>query len=253
MKARPPSRRFRLLSRLFILAMVGFLLSLASAWILPDFGLRSFYMSVPHSPLLTQPGGITVHQAWSLTSTKFHHVFAYDGATRSPPSLPADARASLEEDKGRQFVRTVNIKGHAVPSYYPPEKAVWSADLRGFPFRCFWSWHADSAILNPDNRPLTNALELPGLGIGPNGVVRSIPVAPLWTGIILNTAFWASFSAVAPSLVVRLRAKIRSLIEQSRLGRGLCPSCLYPIDPETARCPECGRERFHQSPTRQRG
>jgi hypothetical protein len=62
----------------------------------------------------------------------------------------------------------------------------------------------------------------------------SVPLKPLWPGLLANTAFWA-VAIVAAGFVP---AQIRSLI---RRYRGRCPACGYDLRDELAKgCSECG-------------
>lgn len=64
---------------------------------------------------------------------------------------------------------------------------------------------------------------------------RLIPLAPLWTGLALNTACVAVPLWLAPPMT-------RALLRRLRLRRNHCPRCGYNRLglPPTAPCPECG-------------
>lgn len=225
---------------LFLFLFVGFLLSLATAWILPDVGRHSF-VGFPTSVRLPQPGDVRAMRDRTLTSTRLIYSWAYDGGTQPPPAVPADPRAFLDVVESLDFQRAKNTFVSPADTWVPPSFAAWSAELRGFPCRCLWSWRTDGTFQNAGTVSRTSALELPGFATGPGVIGYSLPITPLWTGLAVNTAFWAAVAACVPWVIRRTYAKIRQRIEQSRIDRGLCPSCLYPIEPEAARCPECGR------------
>ena len=243
----PPSARPRhwrwsgTLLKLAFLLFAGLLLSVGSAWVLPDIGRKSEY-SVKPVRWLVQPGDTLFARLESFTSTSYFYSHAYDSDTQLPPGLPTDPQAFLRSIEAQHFER--GIAGPLIqpsPTYVFPSSAEWSADLRGMPFRCLWSWRADMKFSNPQNLPRTSALELPGFATGPGVIGYSLPISPLWAGLAANTVFWSALAACVPWAVRRIRHEIRRRIEQSRIDRGLCPSCLYPIDPEVERCPECGR------------
>lgn len=61
---------------------------------------------------------------------------------------------------------------------------------------------------------------------------RSLPLMPVWSGFILNTAFYAALLW----MMVKVPGMERRAIRRSR---GLCPKCAYPIG-ESPVCTECG-------------
>jgi hypothetical protein len=63
---------------------------------------------------------------------------------------------------------------------------------------------------------------------------RPLPARPLWSGFLANTLLYALVSYVVWRATRRLY-----LWRNSRLARGLCPSCGYPAG-SSARCSECG-------------
>jgi hypothetical protein len=64
-------------------------------------------------------------------------------------------------------------------------------------------------------------------------VVDYLPTAPIWTGLILNTAFYA-LAAWAPFL------GFAAMRRYHRHRRGVCPYCAYPVATAPV-CTECGR------------
>ncbi len=225
-----------------MLLFVGFFLAVGTAWVLPNIGFRSEY-SVKNRRGLLQPGDTIVIRMVTRTSTTVGYTCAFDGGKEAPPNLPDNPSTFLSKLDALPF--EPGIAGpliHPAPTYVFPSAASWSAELRGFPFRCLWSWHADTKFLNPSNLPRSSALEIPGFATGPGVIGYSLPITPLWTGLAANTVFWAAVVACIPWAVRRIRLEIRHRIEQSRIDRGLCPTCLYPREPLVDRCPECGRQ-----------
>ncbi len=62
----------------------------------------------------------------------------------------------------------------------------------------------------------------------------SLPVRPIWSGFLLNTALYAVLAWLCMRGMVYVR-------EMMRKERGRCPACAYPMG-ESSVCSECGRE-----------
>jgi hypothetical protein len=82
------------------------------------------------------------------------------------------------------------------------------------------------------------ALELPTWIPTRQNHAPSVPIAPLWRGLLLNVACWSLAIAVP---LLALRAARRAW----RRRRGRCVECGYPLAPSGAEatCPECGTSR----------
>ena len=72
--------------------------------------------------------------------------------------------------------------------------------------------------------------------VPPNGPFAGdvLPYYPIWPGLAVNTAFYATVLWLLICVSLALRRFIR-------MKRGLCPKCTYPMG-ESAVCTECGRE-----------
>ncbi len=69
-----------------------------------------------------------------------------------------------------------------------------------------------------------------------DGIPRALPYYPIWSGLALNTAFYALLFF----FVVRIT---RGLKHARRYKRGLCPRCKYDrLFDYRVPCPECGHE-----------
>ena len=117
-------------------------------------------------------------------------------------------------------------------------------DARGFPLLSHWcSWEFQSESLpglQTDllKEPPAGGISIPGY---PNPAlplvssVRALPYYPIWSGLLLNTAFYAFiFFAVVRTT--------RAFKQSLRHARGLCPRCRYDRQHDyRLPCPECGQ------------
>ncbi len=125
-----------------------------------------------------------------------------------------------------------------------PESQWASAidDARGFPVLALWC--SRQAVEPPGRGPFTfpslaGGIDLPlrdptYVKTGRN--LRALPYYPIWSGLALNTAFYALLFFA----VVRIT---RGLKHARRYRRGLCPRCKYDrLFDYRVPCPECGHE-----------
>jgi hypothetical protein len=122
----------------------------------------------------------------------------------------------------------------------------------GWPLRALYSrtWLADDPTGLPDNVESSNGVVIrnqvatAGFLTGGRNVrittgrdVRILPLAPVWSGLIGNSA---AFAAAWWMLLVGF-SRARSLM---RTRRGRCPKCAYDLRGDLrAGCPECGWNR----------
>lgn len=110
-----------------------------------------------------------------------------------------------------------------------PPIAWWRAD--GWPFRALsaearWGWDGDDTVS-----------AVGGLLVGSDRAllrdrVRILPLQPIWRGLILDTIlFFLLWYAIF---------SIGTIRSGLRRHRGLCGRCGYKLQPEQARCSECG-------------
>jgi len=180
---------------------------------------RTTFQTVPDSVLfkrLDAPGS-TLYQEWTLSS---------DGLTFAP--LPDDPSRAFANLRAQDFAAPA-------PAGFSGNLAMileWNAEEWGWPTRCLWCWHA---------RPWNGVLIDHGLGIRlPDrqhslpGTPRFLPLMPMWTGLAINTAIFAS-----AWWLVLLACSINLILHRRR--RGQCISCGYDMRSATSGvCPECG-------------
>jgi len=118
------------------------------------------------------------------------------------------------------------------------ESFVGIDDARGFPVLALWcGWEGASAIKTDS---MVGGIQLGDTDWNGNPVnmrtVRVLPYYPIWSGLALNTVFYALVFFV----LVRLVKGTRHLL---RFRRGLCPLCKYDrVFDYRLPCPECGCE-----------
>jgi hypothetical protein len=66
----------------------------------------------------------------------------------------------------------------------------------------------------------------------------ALPLIPIPIGLIANSVVYGTCSYL---LVNVTRSCARALMQRSRIRRGVCPSCAYPLQ-AGQRCPECGQK-----------
>jgi hypothetical protein len=180
----------------------------------------------------------------------------------------------LRRDANPKEIRQYAVERHlhecgAWPSNSPPSRAVirlplWSRarsttpgrhsrlinfveDARGWPARSLVSYFDHEGSLqrrpNQSSRYVPGAAVNPVWGIrlgdtkGPSGLPRTLPLRPIWRGLLVNSLFYA----VLLWFLVLLRSRVRRLM---RRRHGLCPRCAYRLCGEFSQgCPECGWRR----------
>ncbi|MCA9290021.1 MAG: hypothetical protein KDA25_02770 [Phycisphaerales bacterium] len=106
--------------------------------------------------------------------------------------------------------------------------SVWGDDvtqvaLAGWPWRCVTSARQGAEVRG-------------GIEVG-NGIV--LPTRPIWGGILLNSAVFATAFLVVVSSVVGIRRCALRIRGSRRRVRGQCATCGHLLQ-ECARCQECG-------------
>lgn len=93
---------------------------------------------------------------------------------------------------------------------------------------------ADAKLIGSDPPASLDALTSPGKLRSWGADYRTMPIFPIWSGLLVNTALYASLVWLATfGLGIARRAK--------RTRRGRCAECGYELAGLT-KCPECGTE-----------
>lgn len=155
------------------------------------------------------------------------------------------AQALPSWSTARQPAHADRVRGlQTHPGAFPTQEDV----AVGWPFLAFHAHRAATpfALPGPSIPPKprwTNAFHLPEAKVTqPDGsrlTVRPVmPYAPLWKGVVANTAIFAASWWVVLAGVGQVPSWIRA-------GKGLCPACGYDLRTQAdAGCPECGHGRL---------
>jgi hypothetical protein len=110
-----------------------------------------------------------------------------------------------------------------------------TVDVTGLPFRCFYDWRVrvydagDAAGVAIDH-----GRWVIGSGSAPTWRAYEVSVGPVWSGLLLNTAFYGAMLYAVVSIPHSLAGLRRRLTNR-------CHPCGYRLDGLTAdACPECG-------------
>ena len=112
----------------------------------------------------------------------------------------------------------------------------------GFPMYAMRCEEWNIAVNSRSYRPVKVSLLKSGIDIGPRHQSmldrRSIPLAPIWRGFLINTLIYSGVMLIVP--LTHIPRSVRGAI---RAHRGQCPKCNYDLRglPDGAPCPECGR------------
>jgi hypothetical protein len=108
----------------------------------------------------------------------------------------------------------------------------FEVNAHGWPFLALYSWHDKGQYPASGVWRINGGLAIPRAG--KRFDARALPLLPIWSGLLIDTALFASLWA----LLVNGRQAIR---RARRTRRGHCPRCDYDLGGELASgCPECG-------------
>lgn len=185
------------------------------------------------------------------------------GAIRGLPSQEVHLSRAEAEALWHQYVGPIELGGEVQAYRYDRWIAsltmlhTWESDATGYRyagcriFRAGWPMgtaqgehHETREWSNDPFTPGRTRTRAEGIftvprRIGPIRAGQLIPIRPIWTGMVVNSLFYA-LALAAASFVVRHTRR------RARLGRRLCAECKYDLRGSMtdtgARCPECGSE-----------
>lgn len=201
------------------------LLSIAIAW-----GLKLGYLLVEqiphHGGTFDRGGELFAYSAWEglgQTSVTVEHL---------PPPMGSIVAAAIRDSS-----LDSSYTDFEVPATMVAEPDLGDCEIAtgtyGLPFRCMRSFLVASKGTAPRFEREYEQLVITR-STRPFGRVFSVPLKPLWPGLLANTVFWA-VAIVAAGVV---SAQIRAI---TRRCRGNCPACGYDLRDELAKgCSECG-------------
>ena len=212
---------------LYALAVVvsSALLSIAIAW-----GLKLGYLfveQIPHHLGTFERGGdLFMYHAWEgvgQMSVTVEHL--------PPPMGSIVAAAILDSSLDSSHT------DFEVPATIVAEPDLGQCEIAtgtyGVPFRCMRSFIVASKGTVPRLEREYEQLVITRSS-RPFGRAFSVPLKPLWPGLLANIVFWAVAIVAACFVPVPIRALIRRC-------RGRCPGCGYDLRNELAKgCSECG-------------
>lgn len=201
--------------------LLGLVVNVAVAW-----GCASFVHLYEHPLLRKSSGpGLTSEAGacWRLRKTEYFGYTLLVG------------RAILEGDRMNSHFMDYNPENVPhVPAWsqfaVPPSMRMWMGEISsGWPFHTL-SWFS---TVTPST---TTYIHRHVWSFGEYPDENYLPLAPIWSGLLLNTLFYAAILwLLIPGPFV-----LRRLI---RIKRGLCETCAYDLrGAEHDACPECGRK-----------
>ena len=134
-----------------------------------------------------------------------------------------DRYPKISGDRYRGFGRErVGLRDATAGLRRFPARDFLLRETCGWPFQSLVAWHdaADGLIATRTDR-----------AVMARGIL--LPIGPVYLGLVLGSAFYASVLWLLISGSFALRRFLRA-------RRGLCPKCAYPMG-ESAVCTECGK------------
>ncbi len=239
-------------------AVVYLLLGLATTWAVA-WGLALLPPGVPVGPFRSMIGvefGVGAHYEQGIGSARKTYRFIGDETPFEP--RPGMWQRELMPDHGPgtdwQSLGYISELGSSqdwgMQSSRNPRGGrgvEMLEDARGFPFLALWcTWispEETDAQIDWGSSRLTSQHVQGGFALKDRhlrdwwsqyGALQALPYMPIWSGLALNTAFYALLFFV----VVRIG---RAVKHARRYRRGLCPRCKYDrVFDYRVPCPECG-------------
>mgnify|MGYP001796427015 CR=1 FL=1 len=253
-------RRLRTIARIAaVYLLLGFVMTWAVAWSLASFVTPSMYAErnqttgdvdgatfTRYSEMryawgtmrATYVGGVMLDGSIMVDGTGgTHHQFTDLGYSRWLDLPRANAILSWDITNGNGW----GYRHDIVEQGFDGAWDRGMEEARGFPVVCLW-WarrlQTSLAINAKDQEQVVGGIELRNAaGRGGNidrHTFRALPYYPIWSGLVLNTAFYALLFFA----VVRIGRRCK---HAGQYRWGVCPKCKYErsFDYRTP-CPECG-------------
>ena len=224
----------RLVRTICLFGVLGLLASLAVAW-------TSAATVNLWSDIFVQRHGISspTYPCWGLvTIDKPSASYVFRSAISRPHGLGVDWLYQPGVTTcGPGLIEPPGWSDAKAPPFGEPLDIYegYAEDGRGWPFICLAS--SIEATLNP-TRGWTYGVVSWGIPLpstqGPDAMPRSLPLRPVWAGLLVNTVFYGLFLW----LVVHGRGLLR-LQRLHRERHGRCGHCGYPAG-SSPLCSECG-------------
>jgi hypothetical protein len=145
-------------------------------------------------------------------------------------------------DPAQQQLNTVpaSIRAHAPPwVLYPADPIVsLEAFAYGWPFPAFGEARWRSSLMGQEETAGALPWRKPVPGDQRGALDGTLPLSPIWVGLIADAALGAALIWASIFLFRHLRVLIRR-------RRGACERCNYDLSGLGSVCPECG---FHSAP-----
>lgn len=235
----------RILSRLLLLTLLGLTTSIAIAWALAAWLPNSHCTSTSNSVGFSKDGFVTattytrpgmIRRAWETSEWGEYSGAVFpirivndpirSGASSSIIGLPGEwgqLTAARMAEPGGLDDGFEDARGWPVPSFW------YSVS----PYRISLDF-LQSSLPPPE---LHGGLLLTSPTPTTAAEIRALPYLPIWKGLTINTAFYATLWASAWAAFRTTRLLLRR-------RRGLCPTCAYDLKHNLPPgCPECGWKR----------
>jgi hypothetical protein len=198
----------KIITRVIVFVLLGAIVNVAVAW-----GLWMLPMPKGGTFFLLTPGAAEVRWWRDHAPAGFADAPSAHFDQRSFGRCLTDMNFEQAAGPGVAWQRHVALRRRAGWPMLTMEGATWSNPLE------------------PSSRLQRHGLFFPPSG-WPNAATMGIPYVPIWRNFAINTLFYAA-------ILWLLFAAPFALRRRSRIKRGLCLACGYPIG-ESDVCTECG-------------
>ena len=187
-------------------------------WEYRRLGLREFRIQFRLQPMPEEPVDLRgVDATWERI-----RPLAYRGLVKS---------RSLDEVLAKRGTRA----HYEQPEFPPSETVGYLRSEAGWPALAF----RFESIFHEMSSEESSHLVLHFRNAGGLNVPMRVPIVPIWSGLAINTALFASFWSLVLFGPAGAIMFVRAWRRRSRIAAGLCPTCRYPGG-HLNTCPECG-------------